>query len=489
MTDDVITEFLRKRTIISDFQLIEHIICSKNNYEILHVVQDEVKLSEDQLIPILEHRKKIIADLGTFIEKNAMSILSKTEGKVLYQFDIKDKTLYQATLICEIFRYPGISKNSSRLNIRKLQHHIASLLAEKDSPLELVIAWGQAKQTCGLLKTPGPMADMAEVFAIVQLSVILQAIKKILGGKRKVRLKVLTGASRFAMALYPNIVVNEQYDSQRQNIADYFNDQDEIIFKPYSQSQDTSSDSYKNRLQSFEDNCKLVQPQHIAKIYNHMLLSINWHNVMKTQYRIDSDFKEENYLSDSICHWVKEQADFETVLRMAIVCLLRRKHPSAFFSSKKEDYKQLVQLTSAMDAITKNSAKKYIALQYTHATFDIDRHEKDTCIRLSVHEKKDHPEIPTIFTLGKVGGNYLSQNITVYVEKEGKVRFKSLVEILDEYKVKAVYAQAGYANPLPLSWLHDKQPICFVDKDCPDELVPEILKKFFKSWLEDILEI
>lgn len=485
MTDNLITEFLRKRTIISDFQLIEHIVNSEKDYAVLPPYQDEVRLSSQQLLSIIESWKKSIANLAAFLEKSARSVMAKTQGNVLYVFNIKDNLLFQSALICEIFRYPGISKNSSLLDFRKLQNHIASLLQDKDKPLELMIAWGQAKQTCGLLKTPGSMADLAEVFAIAQLSVILQAVKRVLGGKREVKLTVLTGASRFAMAFYPNIVINEQYDKQRQCIADFFNDPGEVVFTPFTKPSTAAQDE--KRLPVFEANCQLVKPQHIEKIYNHILLSINWHDVLTGQYKLERD-EEDRYLSKPLCQWLQDSTDFEKVLRQAIVCLLTRKNPAKYFSPNQEDPHNLEKLTLAMDAISRDSARKYIALQYTNAAFDLDQ-QKDKYIRLTVHEKKDRPDIPAIFTLGKLGGNYLSQNITIYIDKDGAVRFKSLVEILDEYKVKAVYAHHTCDKSLPLAWLHDKQPICFVDSDCPDEKIPELLKNPFKSWLESTLEI
>lgn len=489
MSDDVITEFLRKRTIMSDFQLIEHVANSKSCYEVFPQTQGRVQLSETELVSVLNSWKELIGKFGKFLEKTARSLLAKAGGSVLYQFDEKNKLLKQAALICEIFRYPGISKNSSQLDIRKLQHHVYELLRQENELLEFVIGWGQAKQTCGLLKTSGPMADLAEVFAIIQLSVILSAIRLIIGDKKKVRMKILTGASRFATAFYPTLAINEKYDGQRQIIADFLNRKGEMIFEPYRQKKHALSEKEKKRMEVFQANCSLVKESHIARIYNHILLSINWHDLLTTERPTDLSDHEVKHLLPSIRAWIQQQPDFETVLRRILVCLIKRQKPKGFFSEDDLNYQQIC---FVVDAITRDSAIKYIALQYTDAGFDLNDYEADgeqKFIRLTVHEKRDRPDIPAIFTLGKLGGNYLSQNVTVYLDKNGDARFKSLVEILDEYQVKAVYATKTSDEQLPLSWLFQEQPICFVSSECADGEVAEMLKTTFNTWLEGIIEI
>lgn len=478
MSDDVITEFLRKRTIMSDFRLIEHVANSKSSYEELPGIQGSIQLSKEELASILESWNGLIDKFGKFLEKSARSLLAKAEGSVLYQFDEKNKLLQQAALICEIFRYPGISKNSSQLDIRKLQKNIYELLKHESDAFELVIGWGQAKQTCGQLKTSGPLADLAEVFAIMQLSVILRAIQLIIGSKKKVRLKVLTGASRFATAFYPTIAINEKYDGQRQIISDYFNGKGNMLFEPYRKMKHNLSPNEQKRMEEFKGNCALVKDSHIVRIYNHILLSINWHDLLTTDLPIDIPDLKLNQLLTPIRKWIKEQPDFEFILRKILVSMLQHKKPTD------SNYEQLHYV---VDTITRDSAVKYIALQYTDAGFDLNDYElegENKFIRLTVHEKKDRPDIPAIFTLGKVGGNYLSQNVTVLIDKKGEARFKSLVEILDEYKVKAVYAP--HAEQLPLGWLFE-QPICYVDEGC--ENISEKLKTAFNAWLEGIIEI
>lgn len=484
MSSDVITEFLRKRTIISDFQLIDHVAKSEKRYETLPKIQGKIELSETQLVSALESWKEQVEEFAKFLEKTARSLLAKTEGVVLYP--LEGKWMKEAALVCEIFRYPGISKNSGLLDIRKLQRHVADLLIDETKPLQFSIAWGQAKQTCGLLKTSGPMADLAEVFAILQLSVILQAVKQIFGSKREVKLKVLTGVSRFAMAFYPNEAINETYDYQRQLLADYFNGPGQIVFEPYIKRGEKLSEKEKQRMKAFETNCALVKEAHVKGIYNHILLSINWHDLLTAEQSIQLAHPGVEDSLPSVRAWIKTQPDFETLLRRVLVCLIQQREPSNFFSLDNLAYQKLVFI---VDEVTRDSARKYIALQYTDAGFDVnDDSSNMNGIRLTVHEKKDRADIPAIFTLGKLGGNYLSQNVTVLLDSRGEVRFKSLVEILDEYPVKGVYA-AKMDESLPLSWLSHSQPICLIDDRCPDDLVVEKLKKAFSTWLEGILEI
>jgi hypothetical protein len=489
MTDNVITEFLRKRTIMSDFQLIEYIIHSDNLYQSLPPVNNKLVLSEEDLILLLDSWKQAIETFAKFLEKGARSVLAKTNGVVLYHIDNKNKLWEQAALICEIFRYPGISKNSSQLDIRSLQKKIVHLLAQENLPLELVIAWGQAKQTCGLLKTPGSMADLAEVFAVVQLSVIVHAVKRIVGNKKEVKLKVLTGASRFAVAFYPDVQETKEYDAQRQTIANYFNPPGSLVFQSFSNEELTALDHESPRMHAFAENCLLVKPQHVDRIYNHILLSINWHRVLANQHTLAYGLTKDNKTLLSLVQaWIKDKTCFETVLRRALVSLLRRQD----LFTQEPDHQDWINLTVLMDEITRDSSKKYIALQYTDSGFDVNNYvsdEKNHFIRLTVHEKKDRADIPAIFTLGKLGGNYLSQNVTVYLDKQGETRFKSLAEILGEYQVKAVYVDKACNKSLPLSWLSEHQPLCFVDQESITEKVPPTLKLAFKSWLEGMMDI
>ena len=90
-------------------------------------------------------------------------------------------------------------------------------------------------------------------------------------------------------------------------------------------------------------------------------------------------------------------------------------------------------------------------------------------IRLTVHEKRDFPEMPAIFTLGPQGGNLLSQHVVARVPRRGAVRFETVAEIapLDDAHPVVVRGDADGAKLF--GWLIGPgQPLCFIQGDGGD---------------------
>jgi hypothetical protein len=121
-----------------------------------------------------------------------------------------------------------------------------------------------------------------------------------------------------------------------------------------------------------------------------------------------------------------------------------------------------------MRAVAWESTRKYIALHAADAALERggDRAgDSETAIRLTVHPKRDRPDIPAIFTLGPGGGDALSQHVTARLESRGQIRFETLTEIrmhpAHPVMVGTCRQQDG---PILFDWLTDtKQPLCFVD--------------------------
>jgi len=355
------------------------------------------------------------------IEKEAKKIQKSIRGRVegvamdVMYSHLDDADWYQAALIVEIFRDPDISKNAGNIDTRTLQKKIHYAL--KEETIEFLIGWGQAKRYCGGLKTEGYSADFSELYSILTLYIIIQSIHNITG--KHTTLTILTGGTRFYSALFTGREKIKQYDRQRQAIADHFaTEYTSINFIDY-HSTDKNTD---DKLNEF---CEMIKKTEIDNTFQTVLMNVDWYSVLIKTENAPHGVK----IPPIVVKYLKEGGDVDMLIRMGIVSILNR-NTHTYWIEKIGNVELFDETVDFFYEVSRESTKKYLAIHLMDADIDetIQSKSHERAIRLTVHEKKDRKDIPAILTLGRRGGNKLSQHVCGFVSQDG-VSFDAVFNI------------------------------------------------------------
>ncbi len=420
------------------------------------------EVTADQIASIRERWVASIERHAANLRKHAAGTLEQLPTGCLYEH-LDNAEWKRAALVCEVLRHPTVSKNSGWLDTRVLQARIAKSICSTTA-VKFIIGWGQPKRDAAGLKTAGPFADLSEVYAIGRLGAIVRAISLVLG--YPVTLTVLSGGARFRPALFTESDLCATYDKQRQRIADGICGVGTIIFTDYVDQLEPKillerQVRYRHALESVSDEA-------IASQVDTVLVNIDWHRL----FEIDSFGAKSPYglpLPIGVRRWSENRSNAERVLLMrAALCSIVTPRAQAEWQETLGDTEDLIQDTAAfMRAVAWDSTRKYIALHAVDAVLDrmTDPNEPGQPIRLTVHQKRDRPDIPAIFTLGPSGGNALSQHVVTRIEDRGLARFESLADIRIRQSRPVMVRTADTPDKDVLfDWLDEsEQPLCFVD--------------------------
>ncbi len=231
-----------------------------------------IEISLSDMPALVRHWSEAIARKATTLRKHAMGTLEALPTGCLYEHF--DQTMWKrAALASEIFRHPEVSKNSGWLHTRALQEKFVKASVD-DGRIELLIAWGQPKRNAGGLKTAGSLADLAELYAIARLGMIVTAIWSVL--ERDVDLTVLSGGRRFAQALYTDPVLAAKYDAQRQEIANLLCGRGVMTFCDYVSADFRDTARWTER---YGEALEKITAEMIASEFGTVLLNVDWANV------------------------------------------------------------------------------------------------------------------------------------------------------------------------------------------------------------------
>jgi len=419
-------------------------------------------ISADEMRSIVECWRASINRRATIFRKHATGTMEYLPTGCLY--DHLDKPAWKrAALACEIFRHPTVSKNCGWLDTRALQAQIAKAVAT-ERPVRLVIGWGQPKRDAAGLKTAGPFADLAETYAIARLGSIARAMAALLS--HDVQVTVLSGGTRFRPALFTQTDLCGRYDSQRQRIADNLCGAGTFTFADYEQQ--LAPGQSQERQIHYCAALKNVSDEMIAAQVNTVLMNVDWYRVFELGAM--GETPNGHLLPVTVRDWMtdRSRSDLTQLLRAAL-CSIVTPRKQAEWQKALGDTEDLIQDTVAfVRAVAWDSARKYIALHEADAVLSRRpkaANDRDTQVRLTVHQKRDRPDIPAIFTLGPTGGDALSQHIVVRLDSTGQPHFEPLAETWTrKAQPVAIQASRKYGSKGLFDWLSEsEQPLCYVD--------------------------
>ncbi|OKP07951.1 hypothetical protein Xentx_01002 [Xenorhabdus thuongxuanensis] len=106
------------------------------------------------------------------------------------------------------------------------------------------------------------------------------------------------------------------------------------------------------------------------------------------------------------------------------------------------------------------STIKYLSIHLINGVEKILKNEfYSDCIRLTVHVKNDRNDIPAIYTLGKIGGNKLSQHVCMSVV-DGVILFSTVLELYKNDKIKKYFLPTDWKGLF--HWLNsENQPLLY----------------------------
>ena len=412
--------------------------------------------------------RKGIQRIAARICKSATSNLSSLPSGCLYR-KLDSRCWKIAAQITEVFRNPYVSKNAGRLDTQALQARLQHSLGSHNRNLELVIAWGQPKRDAGGLKTLGPMADLAEFYAIARLGVIVASVRAI--SRRPVRLTVLTGASRFFPALFTRPSLAADYDHQRQRMADHLCGAGSIDFQPFLECSDGYGrpEATEGRIESLNLAASSIDDTVVASKFPTILLNIDWENLFASKpegmgsapHGIDAPLALKAWLRTA------DTPSRDRLIRTGIMCLIDPKALSRCLAAFPGSEEAVEEAVSYMQQVAWESTRKYLALHAIDASsIELGSKETDAAspIRLSVHEKRDRRDIPAILTLGPQGGNLLSQHVLAEVGCNGQIAFKTWTELQREQPAPVrLQVHEEDEQRFLFDWLNRrKQPLGFV---------------------------
>lgn len=387
------------------------------------------------------------------LTKRARGMLEVLAGDALYS-SLGDPASRRAALVAELFRDHVISRNAGRLDVRALQRQILDRAGE---PLTFEIALGQPKRDAGGLKTAGPHADLAEVFAIGRLVALMESVAEL--AEQPVSLAVRSGGERFADALITDARPREAYDAQREQIASLLADKASVTFSDFRRS--TPEDPHWPGF--YAEELAALPSEAIASRLHTIVMNVDWDNVFALALR--GEPVHGVTLPESLSVWLEEDSTrVRTITRAGVSSLVNPRHQAV--------WREIIGHETAVEdglafvsAVAWEATKRYVAI---HAADRRVASAVSRAIRLTVHEKKDEPAMPAILTLGTRGGGLLSHHVLAVADRRKPLEFLTIAEITASSEAVPV----RFAGEGPFSWL-GRQPLCFAH-GTGDEIVRSI---------------
>jgi hypothetical protein len=422
-----------------------------------------VTLGADAVHRLGQHWRARIAVAAKTMFKHSRATLKGLPSGGLYEH-LDDPRWQSAALVCELFRSPDLCKNAGWLATRPLQQRLVAALAG-DAPLHFEIAWGQAKRDVGGLKLMGPLPDLAECRAIARLGTLVEAIERLLDGKRRVTLTILGGAQRFNDALFTRPALAQAYDDQRARLAEWLMQRPAIAVQPFVPPQ------------PLPEAAEVGVPDHEVELhFPTIALNIDWARF----FTCGTPDAAVPALPADVHHWLQAHGadDAQRLLRAAVTSTVNPRCRAAWgqtFGGAETG------VLDAAIAFVRNTAWRSTR-QYLRTQAWVrgqPRATGDTTIRLTVHEKRDRQDIPALYTLGPHGGDQLPQHVIARLGRTGTLRFGPLAQFQRAGALRPVLIATPPQRPAPLDWLAETgQPLCVADPqaECLEELLAKAIR-------------
>jgi hypothetical protein len=410
--------------------------------------------------------------------KRAYSNLADLPSGCIYR-TTREPAWKKAATIVELFRNPGVSKNAGRLETQKLQEKLHACLGAGGDELRFSIGWGQPKRGAGGLKTLGPMADIAELYTIARLAILMEAVNTITG--RTARMTVLTGGTRFYDALFTRPALTKEYDAQRTRIAEALcSGSCRIEFMQFREALEADHETPDVRRQRLALAVNAVDETMVHDKFHTVLMNLDWEGIFKPASAEEVIKPHGLDVPAKVDDWIGERGSerLHLLIRAVLICLINPNRQTEWIAIL-GDEDLLEEAMSFAQKVAWLSTRKYLALHALDADKELASSALGTAdvIRLSVHEKMDRRDIPALLTLGPQGGNLLSQHVMAAVDARGKVGFATNIELQNAGARQVHIRNSDTKRTTGLfDWLCDAaQPVCFVDPNTQD--VREALRR------------
>ncbi|MDT9684924.1 hypothetical protein RND61_23095 [Streptomyces sp. TRM76323] len=391
--------------------------------------------------------------------RRSRGTLEVLSGETLYD-GLDDPALRRAALVAELFRNHQISANAGRLDTRALQRRIAGALSA-DAPPRFELAWGQSKRDVGGLKTAGRWADLAEVYAVGRLVALVLAARELAGDER-IGMTVYSGGNRFAAALFAEPELLLEYDAQRGRIADALGSPGAVDFQDFAAAKRSDPAAREAHEERVREQLAALTDADVDAQMPVMLFNVDWPRVLPLA--ASGEAPHGVPMAPHVARWLRESPQDRTPLltRAAVSCAVSPALQARWLEVFGDRPEVLEDAVAFALAVGRASAARYTAIARA------DRNAPGLAggphtVRLTVHEKRDRPEVPALLTLGVRGGGQLSQHVVARVPAEGPVTFGSVAETLVQAPDSApVLLEPDDGEPRLFDWLsRDGQPLCF----------------------------
>ncbi|ASZ11826.1 isocyanide synthase family protein [Chitinophaga pendula] len=382
------------------------------NYE----TQSPVIISTEELNKVITQWKINMAEQARLLAKRARQQLELMNALPSYEFSA-DKQRLRAAACAEIFRHPAISKNASYLDSTSLREQIWQC-QQQQGKLVFELGWGQPKKDAGLLKASGPFPDIAEMFALARLGVILQAIQLIYE-EVPVECHIITGGTRFFESVFTRSYIDDTYNQQRKLITAALGLEQHICFSDITRyhSREYIREQLQHRMQQHPP-----APQDVDAIFRMVLFSIDWHHLLGIQCNAMTTAPHDLPVPEAAKQWLRSLPD-ESKKQWLRQLLASIANPDIQEPVQTAECPPAVWLETRqwMTAVARISAAKHLLLGLGEVAgrTNTTGYAEACIIPLSVIEKEHKPDIPALLLLGKRYANTMPQHVVGILEEYG----------------------------------------------------------------------
>ncbi|MFV2117502.1 hypothetical protein ACE14D_03275 [Streptomyces sp. Act-28] len=408
---------------------------------------------------LLPRWREGVARQAKALIRRSRGTLEVLSGETLYD-GLDDPALRRAALVAELFRNHQVSANAGRLDARALQRRVAGALSA-DEPPRLELAWGQSKRDVGGLKTAGRWADLAEVYAVGRLVALVLAARELAGDER-IGMTVYSGGNRFAAALFAEPELLLEYDAQRCRIADALGSPGAVDFRDFAAAKRSDPAEREAHEERVREQFAALTDEDVDAQMPVMLFNVDWPRVLP--WAAGGGAPHGVPMAPHVARWLLESPQDRTPLltRAAVTCAVSPALQARWLEVFGNQPEVLEDAIAFALAVGRASAARYTAIARADRNAPGPSGGPHT-VRLTVHEKRDRPEVPALLTLGVRGGGQLSQHVVARVPATGPVTFGSVAETLVQAPDCApVLVEPDDGAPRLFDWLsRDRQPLCF----------------------------
>lgn len=382
------------------------------NYE----TQSPVIVDIQDIYKVITQWKINMAEQARLLAKRARQQVELMNTLQTYEAS-GDKQRLRAAACAEIFRHPAVTKNASYLDGTSLREQIWQS-HHQQGKLVFELGWGQPKKDAGLLKASGPFPDIAEMFALARIGVILQAVQLIYE-ETPVECHIITGGTRFFESVFTRSYIDETYNQQRKLMTVALGLDQCIYFSDITR---YHSREYIHEQLHMHMQKHPPRQQDVDAVFRMVLFSIDWHHLLGIQCNAMIEPPHDLPVPDPCRQWLLSLPDKtkKIWLRQLLASIANPDIQQPVYTNEwPADI--WIETRDWMTRVARISAAKHLLLGLgeiagrNNPTGATDA----SIIPLSVIEKEHKPNIPALLLLGKKYANTMPQHVVGILEEYG----------------------------------------------------------------------